>query len=208
MKVKDAVARTITSARKDEKLTELTNLIKDRLPRVREQVPARRSGGRAVALVIGGAIGGLLAFLLDPQRGAARRSQLADRARSSWHIGNRKLNQLSRKIGADAYGLSKKLTHLRPANEIVDDLTLKDRVESLLYRDAEIPKGRFNVDVVGGIVRLRGQLERPEQIRYVERAVRRIPGVQGVENWLHPEGTAAPKEAVRQVSVSSRNGGQ
>jgi hypothetical protein len=206
MKVKDAVARTIDSARKDEKLTDLTNLIKDRLPKVKQQVPARRSGGRTVALVIGGMIGGLLAFFLDPQRGATRRRQLADRANSTLRSGNRELNRLSRKVGAGTYRFSQKLTHPRPANEIVDDITLKDRVESLLYRDPEIPKGRFNIDVAGGIVKLRGRLERPDQIRYIERAVRRIPGVLGVENWLHPEESPAPEKTTRQVTISSRDG--
>jgi hypothetical protein len=76
-------------------------------------------------------MGGLLAFFLDPQRGAARRKQLVDRTGSALRTGNRKLAQLGRKISAQRYGIWKKLSHLRPVTEIVDRPTPRDREEAI-----------------------------------------------------------------------------
>ena len=39
---------------------------------------------------------------------------------------------------------------------------------------------------------LRGQVDRPELIHDLEEAVRKVPGVRGVENLLHLPGTPAP----------------
>ena len=75
--------------------------------------------------------------------------------------------------------------------EPVDDVTLAHKVESELYRHAGVPKGQIVVNAEDGVVFLRGVLEQ-EDIEGVEAAVRRIAGVQEVENLLHLPGTPAP----------------
>ena len=62
-----------------------------------------------------------------------------------------------------------------------------------MFRDPDIPKGRININAEGGVIVLRGELERPEQINAVEAAVRRVAGVRDVENLLHLPGTPAQK---------------
>ena len=75
----------------------------------------------------------------------------------------------------------------------LDDATLAHKVESILFRDSSVPKGRINVNAENGIVFLRGQLDRPELIRTIEARARRIAGVRGVVSLLHVPGAAVPE---------------
>jgi len=72
-----------------------------------------------------------------------------------------------------------------------DDATLVARVESELYRDPEVPKGRMNLDAASGVVTLRGEVE-PAWVDEVAARVAAVEGVVRVENLLHPPGTPAP----------------
>lgn len=76
----------------------------------------------------------------------------------------------------------------------VDDDTLTQRVESEIYRDQTLPKGPVTIHARDGVVTLRGALERQEQMRALEDAVRQVPGVRDVENLLHLPDTAAPNK--------------
>jgi osmotically-inducible protein OsmY len=73
-----------------------------------------------------------------------------------------------------------------------DDATIAHRVETVLFRDADVPKGRINVNAENGRVYLRGTLDDAEQIARLERAARDVRGVRGVVNLLHTPGTPAP----------------
>ena len=99
-------------------------------------------------------------------------------------------------------GLGARITRPGPDRTLPDDLTLVDRVESELFADPGVPKGKINIDAEDGRVILRGEVE-PGQISQIEMAVRRIIGVRDVENLLHPAGTAAPNKAeARQAGTS------
>lgn len=58
-----------------------------------------------------------------------------------------------------------------------------------------MPKTSVNVNVVDGVVWLRGELKRPEQIRALEERARAVPEVRAVENLLHLTKTPAPTPA-------------
>jgi osmotically-inducible protein OsmY len=75
---------------------------------------------------------------------------------------------------------------------VLDDETLKAKVESEVFRDTEAPKGDVNVNVEDGVVYLRGQLEDQSLIEELEQRVRTVQGVNGVENLLHTPGAEAP----------------
>jgi hypothetical protein len=77
-------------------------------------------------------------------------------------------------------------------SEPVSDETLKDRIETQLFRDPDIDKGRLLVNCVDGRVYLRGQARDAEQIAEIVRTVRDIEGVTSVENDLRPFGTLEP----------------
>jgi osmotically-inducible protein OsmY len=83
-----------------------------------------------------------------------------------------------------------------------DDQTLRDRVESEVFRDQEIPKGKINFDVNSGIVTIRGSVDNAFQIATIEKAVFNVPGVAGVENLLHVSGTPAPNKAEARETAS------
>jgi hypothetical protein len=73
-----------------------------------------------------------------------------------------------------------------------DDATLKDKVESELFRDEHEVKGAVNVNAQEGIVQLRGQLPSQDLIDALVERTRKIHGVRDVENLLHTPGTEAP----------------
>ncbi len=73
-----------------------------------------------------------------------------------------------------------------------DDATLKDKVESELFRDEHEVKGAINVNAQEGIVQLRGQLPSQDLIDALVDRTRKIHGVRDVENLLHTPGTEAP----------------
>ena len=75
---------------------------------------------------------------------------------------------------------------------VVDDQTLKAKIESEVFRDTEAPKGEVNVNVEHGVVYLRGQLEDQSLIGELEQRVSTVKGVNRVENLLHTPGTEAP----------------
>lgn len=75
---------------------------------------------------------------------------------------------------------------------VVDDQTLKAKVESEVFRETEVPTGDVNVNVELGVVYLRGQLEDQSLIEELEQRVRAVQGVNKVENLLHTPGAEAP----------------
>jgi osmotically-inducible protein OsmY len=73
-----------------------------------------------------------------------------------------------------------------------DDARLTDKVETEIFRDADVPKGDVNVNVEFGKVVLRGQVESQELIDDLVARTRGIEGVNDVENLLHLPGEPAP----------------
>jgi osmotically-inducible protein OsmY len=72
-----------------------------------------------------------------------------------------------------------------------NDATLARKVETQLFADPDLPKGRININAEHGVVVLRGELDRPEEIDAVETAARKVSGVLDVKNLLHLTGTPA-----------------
>ncbi len=155
-----------------------------------DRLRGRRGGNRA-AVLIAGVAGAVVAFFADPERGLARRRQAIDqvgaRLRRSWYG----VGRLRAQMIAGGSGLWQKATHLQSEKAAVDDATLTSRVESEIFRQSGVPKGRVNVNVERGVVVLRGELTRSDEINALETAARRVPGVLAVRNQLHLEGTPA-----------------
>jgi osmotically-inducible protein OsmY len=138
-------------------------------------------------------IGAALAYFFDPQNGARRRNMTRDRTLGSFRQSGRKAERAGRTVAAEAYGLKQKATHLREEEKPQpDDVTLTRKVETELFRPADAPKGQVNVNVVNGIVYLRGEVEQPEIIKDLEGRARKVQGVREVENLLHLPGSPVP----------------
>jgi hypothetical protein len=104
--------------------------------------------------------------------------------------------RLGRRVLRDAYGLIRQGRHIRQSPKPgMDDATLAHKVETEIFRGSRVPKAKVNVNVVDGVVWLRGEVKRPEQIRSLENKARAVPEVRGVENLLHLPKTAAPTRA-------------
>jgi osmotically-inducible protein OsmY len=138
---------------------------------------------------LAGAIGAALAYFFDPDNGRRRRKIAADKAGKLV----RKAGQQAQGAAAQAQGLKEKTTHLSEQEKPQpDDVTLARKVESEIFRDADVPKGQINVNVEDGVVYLRGELEQPDLIDDLEAQARKVQGVLGVENLLHAPGQEAP----------------
>ncbi len=73
-----------------------------------------------------------------------------------------------------------------------DDATLKDKVESELFRDEHEVKGSININAQEGVVQLRGEVPSQDLIDVLVERTEKIQGVREVESLLHTPGTEAP----------------
>jgi osmotically-inducible protein OsmY len=135
------------------------------------------------------ALGAALTYFFDPENGKRRRKVTIDR-----------LSGLARRHGksaikgsvARANALKQKSTHLREeAKPQPDDVTLARKVETEIFRGADVPKGKINVNAENGKVVLRGEADSPEMIDELVAKARSVQGVQDVENLLHTPGQPA-----------------
>ncbi len=136
-------------------------------------------------------IGAGLMFFFDPQQGNRRRKIFVDRTGGLFRGGVRRTSRVGRGVAAEAYGVTQKVTHMREEEKELDDVTLARKVETEIFRDADAPKGQVDVNVVDGVVYLRGEVEE-DMIKDLENAARKVAGVKDVENLLHTPGTPAP----------------
>ncbi len=67
----------------------------------------------------------------------------------------------------------------------MDDITLTRKVETELFRSPRSPKATVDVNVVEGIVQLRGTVKTPNMLKTLEARARAIPEVRDVDNLLH-----------------------
>jgi osmotically-inducible protein OsmY len=146
--------------------------------RTRNQVPFYLSAA------MGGAA---LAYFLDPQNGRRRRHQSRDQLFSLARQGTKRARKLVHHATSDAAGQARRAAHaLRKPEEVeLDDTTLVDKVESIVFRNHDVPKGQININAENGVVFLRGQVEDPELVEALEARVRKVRGVKDVENLLH-----------------------
>jgi osmotically-inducible protein OsmY len=78
------------------------------------------------------------------------------------------------------------------AEPAANDQALADRVKSEIFRPAESPKDSVSVNVENGVVFLRGEVKRPEQIDELVETTRSVEGVKAVQSLLHTPKTPAP----------------
>jgi hypothetical protein len=85
----------------------------------------------------------------------------------------------------------------------LDDATITDKVETILFRDDSVDKGKIDVNTADGVVWLRGVAKTPEQIKALEAKALEIPEVKQVENLLHLPKTPAQKKARRSTGTAA-----
>jgi osmotically-inducible protein OsmY len=138
-------------------------------------------------------LGAALTYFFDPEQGRRRRAMTGDRIAGFFRRRARQGERLGRGVSAQAEGLVQKAKHLEEEPKPQpDDVTLTRKVETEIFRDAEVPKGQINVNAENGKIYLRGEVGKPELIKDLEKRARKVQGVTEVENLLHLPGTEAP----------------
>jgi osmotically-inducible protein OsmY len=138
-----------------------------------------------IGYAIGGAAAGAVAvFLLDPERGRSRRTELTQRSGAVLRRVRRTAERQAEYAASQATAVKEKATHLQVEDQAPTPERLKARVESQLFRDPDIPKGDINVNVERDTVVLRGRVADEPTHQRVVSATRRIQGVDQVEDLI------------------------
>jgi osmotically-inducible protein OsmY len=138
------------------------------------------AGRRRLRLI---ALGAALSYFFDPQNGKRRRKMAVDRLAG---LTRRHGKRIAKGASSQAQGLTKKATHLREEPKPQpDDVTLARKVETEIFRDADVPKGKINVNAENGKIVLRGEVDSPKLIDDLVSKARKVQGVEDVESLLH-----------------------
>lgn len=165
--------------------------------RAAEEKTGRSGPGPGPYLVgagIGFALGALVGYLLDPDRGRSRRARYMGQAAALARATRRGIKHRQRMVTSTIEGKAQALTRGHGGDLMPNDAALADKVETELFGDPSVPKGAMNINVEQGIVVLRGEVPDPEMREKLEHQARKIPGVWEVENLLHLPGEPAPAE--------------
>jgi osmotically-inducible protein OsmY len=151
---------------------------------------ALRSASKSVAALLGAFGAGAAAQYLFLDRNAARRRHMArERALAVARRRSREAIRRARYLEGRAEGVAHKAAHAIPGNggdhEPLDDVSLAQKVESVAFRAAHVPKAHVSVNAEKGTVYLRGAVPNAADIEALVRAVGEVEGVQRVESRLH-----------------------
>jgi osmotically-inducible protein OsmY len=138
-------------------------------------------------------LGALVAYFFDPDSGNRRRALARERIPSLFRRSTQRAERTAKGVSSEAKAVKAKVAHRKEAvKPQPDDATLARKVETEIFRGAEVPKGQINVNAEDGKVVLRGEVEKPTMIKDLEKQTRKVQGVRDVENLLHVKGTPAP----------------
>ena len=147
---------------------------------------AKASGLGAKAAGAAGAVGLAAGYFLDPASGKRRRHEARDRAMALVRRGadrtRREAEYRSHQVEGKIEAAKSKAGPEKPA---ANDQALAERVKSEIFEPADAPKGSVNVNVERGVVYLRGEVERQDEIRKLVAQAGAVDGVAGVESLLH-----------------------
>jgi len=132
------------------------------------------------------------AYLLDPDRGRARRARLADQALAEIHRMMRTAETRARYARNRRQGLRYQAEH--PTMPPTDDATLVQKIRSEVLGRGVYHDLQISIDACDGVVHLRGAVDDITRAFDLAEAVAQIPGVRSVDNLLHRPGQPAPNK--------------
>jgi osmotically-inducible protein OsmY len=133
----------------------------------------------ASTLFLATLLGGAVALLLDPRRGAARRAWLAQKASAWGRRGRERVQRSARDLSQRAAGKRYELEH---ADETVGDDVLVERVRAQIGKRAS-QAGALEVRASGGVVTISGPIPRDELQGLLE-IVSKVRGVKAIDDCL------------------------
>jgi osmotically-inducible protein OsmY len=141
------------------------------------------------------AIGAAGQYFLDPETGKRRRHMSKDRFGAFIRQRSDEASRKARYAAGAVKGAAHGAVPGTDGGAELNDPALARKVETEIFRPAESPKGDVDVNVEDGVVYLRGQLDRQEQIEDLVQAAGAVEGVKRVESLLHVPGEPAPSKA-------------
>jgi hypothetical protein len=131
-------------------------------------------------------------YFLDPTAGKGRRHLAREKAVKLLRRGARETaREASDREGAAEGEMHEIRGDSAQPEAPLDDATLVDRVESVIFRDPDSPKGGVTVNAQNGVIYLRGEVQSPERAEQLAFATRSVDGVVAVKNLLHLPGEHA-----------------
>jgi len=137
-------------------------------------------------------LGWLAAYLFDPRQGKRRRAVTRDWLLARGRRVVRRGERAQRYAASTLAGKTEAFKHRHDEKEQPDDATLAHKVESIIFRDAEVPKGQISVNAEEGVVWLRGEVPDQPMLDALVDRTRSVQGVVRVESLLHLPGQPAP----------------
>jgi osmotically-inducible protein OsmY len=201
-----ATAKTVTGAAKEgasalgDAPQQAVDAVRDARKKARRQVTkariaaartrasgrAKASGVSSKAIGAAGAAGLAAGYFLDPDSGKRRRHVARDRAAGLIRRGAQKSRREAGYVTGTVEGKVEAVkSKTAPEKPAANDQALAERVKSKIFQPADAPKGSVNVNVENGVVYLRGEVKRPDQIRELVEQAESVDGVAGVESLLH-----------------------
>lgn len=152
--------------------------------------------GRWAGMLLPGAIAAAAMYLFDPDRGRSRRAQFRQRIAGTARRGSLRAQKKASFYSGKAEGL-RRSTIGRSDQDLLppNDPTLASKIESEVLGGSEYPKRKISVNVEGGVVVLRGEVDDRRQLSSLEEDVKKVPGVLDVDNLLHLPGDVPPNKS-------------
>jgi osmotically-inducible protein OsmY len=150
--------------------------------------------GTGITLILGAAAGAAAQYFLDGQAGRRRRHTARDQAVA---VARRQARDAVSKVDYAAGQAKGAAASMKPTPSddrklaALGGAALARKVETEIFRAADAPKGKVDVNVEQGVVFLRGEVER-DWIERLQHDAEQVAGVKAVRNLLHPPGTPAP----------------
>lgn len=152
--------------------------------KARAATRTKASGVSRKAVGVAGAAGLAAGYFLDPESGRRRRHVARDRALALVRHGADRTRPEAEYRPNQEGTVEAAKSKAGPPGPAAKDQALAEQVKSEIFQLADAPKGSVNVNVERGVVYLRGEVKRPEQIRELVEQVGAVDGVAGVENLL------------------------
>ena len=151
--------------------------------------------GAGMLAIGGAAVGAVAAFLADPARGRARRARILDQGSATVRRAGREAGRAVRSATSSAEGRIQAMQNGGSRVPPTDDVTLRDRAETELFRDVDVPKGQVNINVERGVLVLRGEVPDEKAREELVQRAEKIEGVWSVRSLLHLPGEPAEEMA-------------
>jgi osmotically-inducible protein OsmY len=146
---------------------------------------------KATPFFLGAIVGAGVQYFFDPLGGAKRRSMAADKAGKYAREAGEEVARKADYAAGVAKGAAVEATKAaKPAGDGADELNdpaLANKVESEIFREADAPKGKVDVNVENRVVYLRGTVD-PETAEKLVSDAQKVEGVERVESLLETAG--------------------